>query len=119
MGSVTFIKPVMQQIRERGHASKILQMDLHPDPHGKLSYSDDVKVELFQTMYEAFKPWRNKVFQYLCMERAYFWDEVIGWAYPNNDHFNAAFAHSVWKKIFTGEALESRLKALPYEPIEH
>lgn len=119
MGSVTFIKPVMQQIRSRGHASKILQMDFHPDPHGKLSYSDEVKVELFKTMYAAFKPWRNKVFQYLCMERAYFWDEVIGWAYPNNDHFSAAFAHSVWRKIYNGDALEKRLSTLKYDPIEH
>jgi spore photoproduct lyase len=119
MGSVTFIKPVIQKIRESGRASKILQMEMVPDPHGKLSYPDAIKLELFSAMYEAFRPWRNRVFQYLCMERAYFWHEVFGWSYPNNDHFAAAFAHSVWTKIYTGAELESMLESLAYPPLLH
>jgi spore photoproduct lyase len=118
-GSVTFIKPVIQKLRDQGHNSKMLQMEMVPDPHGKLSYPDPIKIEIFSNMYKWFKPWRNKVFQYLCMERAYFWDEVFGWHYPNNDHFAASFAHSVWQKIYSGAGLGEMLKSLPYEAIEH
>ena len=117
-GSVTFIKPVIQEIRKRDQNSKMLQMEMVPDPHGKLSYPDEVKVEIFEAMYEAFRPWRNKVFQYLCMERAYFWDEVFGWHYPTNDHFSSGFAHSVWEKIFT-ETYDTMKECLPYEAITH
>ena len=119
MGTVTFIKPVIQQLRQSGRASKMLQMEMVPDPHGKLSYPDAIKIELFSAMYKAFKPWRNRVFQYLCMERATFWHEVIGWAYPTNDHFSSAFAHGVWNKIYAGEELEKMIASLPYAPIEH
>ena len=118
-GSVTFIKPVIQKLREQGHHSKMLQMEMVPDPHGKLSYPDEVKVEIFEHMYGLFQPWRNKVFQYLCMERAYFWDEVFGWHYPTNDHFASAFAHSTWQKIFKGEQRETFLTSLPHDPILH
>ena len=118
-GTVTFIKPVIQQLRQSGRASKMLQMEMVPDPHGKLSYPDAIKIELFSAIYAAFKPWRNKVFQYLCMERATFWHEVIGWSYPTNDHFSSAFAHGVWRKIYKGEELEKMLASLPYLPIEH
>ena len=117
-GSVTFIKPVIQEIRKRNQDSKMLQMEMVPDPHGKLSYPDEVKVEIFETMYEAFRPWRNKVFQYLCMERAYFWDKVFGWHYPTNDHFSSAFAHSVWEKVYP-EEYEEMKSSLPYLPILH
>lgn len=117
-GSVTFIKPVIQEIRKRDQDSKMLQMEMVPDPHGKLSYPDEIKVEIFETMYEAFRPWRNKVFQYLCMERSYFWDVVFGWHYPTNDHFSSAFGHSVWEKIFPENYPEMK-DCLPHDPIEH
>ena len=55
-GSVTLIKPAIQQIRALGHATKILQMPLVPDPHGKLTYPIDIKVQLFRTMHQAFAP---------------------------------------------------------------
>lgn len=101
-GSVTFIKPVIQQLRESGHQSKMLQMEMVPDPHGKLSYPDEVKVEIFQTMVDLFKPWDKKVFQYLCMERAYFWDQVWGGHYETNEEFSQAFGRSVWPKVYRG-----------------
>jgi len=101
-GSVTFIKPVIQKLRASGHQSKMLQMEMVPDPHGKLSYPDDVKVEIFQTMVDLFKPWDKKVFQYLCMERAYFWDRVWGSHYETNDDFALAFGRSVWPKVYRG-----------------
>lgn len=98
-GSVTFIKPVVQQIRKRGEASKILQMKMVPDPHGKLTYSDDIKNRLFATVHEAFKPWHEKVFMYLCMERAYFWDMLFGWHYPTNEDFERDMGQKLMMKI--------------------
>ncbi|MCB0334161.1 MAG: hypothetical protein KDD55_11715 [Bdellovibrionales bacterium] len=90
-GSVTFIKPVLKQIRERGEPSKILQMEMTPDPHGKLTYSKERKVEMFRFMHNAFRPWHNKVFMYLCMERAEIWHEVFGWHYETNEIFEEEF----------------------------
>ena len=106
-GSVTFIKPVIQKLRESGHQSKMLQMEMVPDPHGKLSYPDEVKVEIFQTMVDLFKPWDKKVFQYLCMERAYFWDQVWGSHYASNEEFSLAFGQSVWPKVYRGHHKET------------
>ena len=98
-GSVTLIKPVIQEIRKRGGATKILQMEMVPDPHGKLTYPDSVKLELFQTMFDAFQGWHGKVFFYLCMERAYFWDQVFGWHYPTNEEFERDFGLKTMAKI--------------------
>ncbi|MBI4395093.1 MAG: hypothetical protein HY583_02735 [Candidatus Omnitrophica bacterium] len=98
-GSVTFIKPVIQEIRKRGGSTKILQMEMVPDPHGKLTYPDSIKLELFRTMCEAFKPWHGAVYMYLCMERAYFWDEVFGWHYPTNEEFESDFGTKVMHKV--------------------
>ncbi len=90
-GSVTFIKPVIKKIRERGEPSKILQMDMDTDPHGKLTYSKERKVEMFHFMHKAFRPWHEKVFMYLCMERAEIWDQVFGWHYETNELFEDEF----------------------------
>ena len=98
-GSVTFIKPVIQKIRKRGEPTKILQMEMVPDPHGKLTYPDSVKLKLFGMMYNAFKSWHEKVFMYLCMERAYFWDEVFGWHYPTNEEFELDFGLKTMQKV--------------------
>ncbi|MBF0197730.1 MAG: hypothetical protein HQL32_08465 [Planctomycetes bacterium] len=97
-GSVTFIKPVLQKIRERGDPGLILQMELVPDPHGKLSYPDDIKKELFAHLYSAFDMWHGKVFMYLCMEHERFWDDLFGWHYGTNDEFGSHFALEAGKK---------------------
>lgn len=90
-GTVTFIKPVMQQIRKKGHETRILQMELVPTAKGKLSYPEAVKVEQFRTMHGAFRDWHDKVFMYLCMEPAPVWDQVFGWHYPDNESFETDF----------------------------
>ena len=90
-GSVTFIKPVMKRIRQRGEPTRILQADLVADPHGKLTYPDDLKVRMFHTMYRALAPWHGRVFLYLCMEKAAIWDRAFGWRYASNDEFERAF----------------------------
>ena len=91
MGSVTLIKPVIQEIRRRGGETKILQMDMVQDHHGKLTYPDEIKLALFQTLHGAFAPWHQRVFFYLCMETASIWNQVLGSAYPTNREFEAAF----------------------------
>lgn len=91
MGSVTMIKPVMQEIRRRGGQSKILQMEMVRDHHGKLTYPDRVKLDLFRGLYSAFAPWHDRVFFYLCMETAEIWKQVFGYAYPENSVFEEHF----------------------------
>ena len=91
-GSVTFIKPVIKQIRRRGEPTRILQTRLVKDPHGKLTYADDLKVEMFGAMYRALAPWRGHVFMYLCMEKPAIWDRAFGWRFASNEEFEQAFA---------------------------
>ncbi len=98
-GSVTFIKPVLKKIRKLGYPSKITQMPLVSDPHGKLTYPDTIKIEKFRTMYHAFAPWRDKVFFYLCMEKRSIWEKSFGWVFPDNDAFEQALIQSSLRKI--------------------
>jgi spore photoproduct lyase len=99
MGSVTMIKPVMRQIRQRGFKTKILQMELVPDPHGKWTYPDAIKIRMFRTMYQAFSEWHEKVFFYLCMEKAAIWQGTFGRVFPNNDAFEQALLNAAFAKI--------------------
>ncbi len=92
MGAVTFIKPVVRQIRRRGGETKILQMRMVPDHHGKLTYPDETKVELFGGLFDSLAPWHTEVFFYLCMEAAPIWERVLGRAYATNAEFERAFA---------------------------
>jgi spore photoproduct lyase len=99
LGSVTFIKPVIREIRRRGGPTRILQIEMVPDPHGRLTYPDPIKVKLFRTMYAALAPWHDSVFTYLCMERSYFWREVFGRCYETNDEFEVDFGRHSFRKI--------------------
>lgn len=90
-GSVTLTRPVIKKIRELGNPTRILQMELVPDPHGKLTYPDAVKVEMFRTMYETFSPWHDDVFIYLCMEKAEIWRHAFGRVYTDNEAFERDF----------------------------
>ncbi|MFA6599947.1 MAG: spore photoproduct lyase family protein [Candidatus Omnitrophota bacterium] len=107
-GSVTLIKPVVRKIRERGGATKILQMEMVPDPHGKWTYPAPVKLRLFRTMREALRPWEGSVYFYLCMEHASIWDELFGWHYETNDLFEADFGAKVMAKIKTVPIMHAR-----------
>jgi len=98
-GSVTFIKPVIKKIRERGLPTKILQMDFVTDPHGKLTYADEIKIEKFSLMYQAFKSWHDKVFFYLCMEKESLWEKSLGYVYKTNEDFEQALIDSSFEKI--------------------
>ena len=89
----------MRQIRNMGFKTKILQMEMVPDPHGKLTYPDDLKVEMFSEMYHAFEPWHDRVFMYLCMEKAAIWQRTFGSVFPDNETFERAFLASSMTKI--------------------
>lgn len=91
MGSVTLIKPVLREIRRRGGETKILQMDLTPDPHGKLTYPDSVKRDLYRHLYGRLLPWQQNVFFYLCMETDAIWKQSLGFSFSSNERFEEAF----------------------------
>jgi DNA repair photolyase len=98
-GSVTFIKPVLKKIRKLGFPTKITQMELVTDPHGKMTYPDSIKSEKFSTMFKAFSNWHNKVFFYLCMEKAELWEKSLGYVYNTNEDFEKAMLADVFSKI--------------------
>lgn len=90
-GSLTLIKSVIKKIREKGLPTKILQMELVSDPHGKQTYPDDIKVKMFKTMHEEFSPWKEKVLLYLCMEKAEIWQQAFGYVYDSNQVLELEF----------------------------
>ncbi len=84
LGTLTFIKPVMKQIRQRDFKSKILQIPL-VEASGKLSYPLETKRKLFSFAYQSLKAWHGKVFFYMCMEDHSLWKDVFGYEYPTNE----------------------------------
>ena len=100
MGTLTFIKPVIQKLRQRNFKSKILQMPFD-DAAGKASYPMDIKEEMFTHAYESFKPWHNKVFFYLCMEDHSLWKKCFGHEYFTNADLERAMVSSYCKKTGT------------------
>ena len=97
-GTLTFIKPVIQQIRRRGLKSKILQMPL-VDAGGKLSYPLETKLEMFTFAYESLHSWQERVFFYLCMESPELWKPVFGFEYRSNEDFEATMKNCYMHKI--------------------
>ncbi|MBN2424469.1 MAG: hypothetical protein JXR46_02945 [Calditrichaceae bacterium] len=98
-GSLTFIKPALQKIRQLGFPTKIHQMEFVKDPHGKLTYPDDIKIRKFSAMYTTFQPWHDRVFFYLCMEKSSIWENSLGYVYPDNSLLEKALFDSAQKKI--------------------
>ncbi len=99
-GTLTYTKPVVKQIRQRGLKSKILQLPLI-DSDGKLSYSEETKLEMFSHAYQSFLAWHKKVFFYLCMENNRLWEPAFGYAYPSNEDFELAMKRAYLAKINT------------------
>ncbi len=106
-GTLTFIKPVIKQLREREFRSKITQMPFE-DASGKSSYPYATKVEMFKHAYECFKPWhqrghifdaRNDVFFYLCMEEHSVWQDTFGYQYATNNDFEHSMLGAYCQKI--------------------
>lgn len=97
-GTLTFIKPVIKQLREREFRTKITQIP-HVDASGKTSYPDSTKVEMFKHAYESFKPWHKNVFFYLCMEEHSMWAKTFGYEYSTNNDFERAMLSSYANKL--------------------
>lgn len=98
LGTVTYTKKVVNEIRDRNFHSKMLQMEL-VEAEGKLSYPDKIKIQLFKTIYESFSPWHGHVFFYLCMENRRFWDPVFGFEYESNRDFEQAMTTAYYSKL--------------------
>lgn len=98
MGTLTFTKPVLKEIRKKKIYSKILQMPL-VQASGKFSYPDHIKVEIFKSVYESFKSWHDKTFFYLCMENIEYWPQVFGYSYKDNHEFEINMKKSYMGKI--------------------
>ncbi len=100
-GTLTFIKPVIKQLRGREFHTKITQIP-HEDASGKTSYPESTKVEMFKHAYESFKAWQegeDKVFFYLCMEEHHMWAKTFGYQYSTNNDFEQAMLSAYCKKI--------------------
>ncbi|MCF6309781.1 MAG: hypothetical protein L3J19_04795 [Sulfurimonas sp.] len=97
-GTLTFIKPVIKQLRDREFRSKITQMPFE-DASGKSSYPDATKIEMFKHAYESFAPWHKDVFFYLCMEEHEMWEKTFGYQYTTNNDFERAMLAAYAKKL--------------------
>jgi spore photoproduct lyase len=100
-GTLTFIKPVIKQLRQREFHTKITQIP-HEDASGKTSYPIETKIEMFKHAYESFKPWQvgdDKVFFYLCMEPHELWSKTFGYQYATNNDFEHAMLAAYAKKL--------------------
>jgi len=99
-GTLTFIKPVIKQLREREFRSKITQIP-HEDASGKTSYPNETKVEMFKHAYESFTPWHldKEVFFYLCMEEHQMWEKTFGYQYSTNNDFEHAMLSAYCNKL--------------------
>lgn len=98
MGTLTFIKPVIKQLREREMKTKILQMPFETI-NGKQSYSIETKKEMFKHCYDSFASWHGKVYFYLCMEAHSLWKDVFGYEYSSNNQMEDMMKMSYWNKI--------------------
>ena len=91
LGTLTFTREVLRQLRQSGQPSRILQMELS-ESAGKYSYPPTVKERMFSHAYESFPDsWKGEEgpFFYLCMELPELWEPVFGRSYPNNVAFEA------------------------------
>jgi spore photoproduct lyase len=101
MGTLTYIKSVMREIRKRAIPTQILKMPMI-DSDGKQSYPDEIKLALFSHVYNSFpENWKSDVFYYLCMENSRLWKPVFGYEYASNDEFEAAMKNAYMDKINT------------------
>ena len=97
-GTLTFIKPVIKQLRDREFRTKITQIP-HADASGKTSYPDETKVTMFKHAYESFKPWHKDIFFYLCMEEHQMWAKTFGYQHSTNNDFERAMLSSYATKL--------------------
>jgi len=97
-GTLTFIKPVIKQLRNRDFKTKITQMPFD-EIAGKHSYPLETKIEMFSHAYKSFKPWHKEVFFYMCMEEHSLWKKCFGYEYATNNDFERDMLYNYCKKI--------------------
>jgi spore photoproduct lyase len=98
LGTLTFTKSVIRQIRNGGFRTRILQMPM-VESDGKLSYPDEIKRQMFSRAYASLASWHDRVFFYLCMENQRLWRPVFGFDYPSNQAFEEAMKASYLQTI--------------------
>ncbi len=91
LGALWLSPPVVRGIRHRGGESKVLQMHLVPDPGDKLTYPQDSRIEMYDTIYQSMQPWHGKVLTILCMETTPVWEAVFGEVVPVRDALENQF----------------------------
>ena len=97
-GTLTFIKPVIKQLRSRNFKTKITQMPFD-EIAGKHSYPIETKIEMFSHAYRSFKAWHNDIFFYLCMEEHSLWRKCFGYEYATNNDFERDMLYRYTKKM--------------------
>ncbi|WP_320121621.1 spore photoproduct lyase family protein [uncultured Sphaerochaeta sp.] len=95
LGTLTFTKAVLRQLRTDHYQTRVLDMDLTAAA-GKYSYPLEIKQAMFSFAYERFpSSWKQgSPFFYLCMEDPSLWMPTFGYSYPNDKAFEAAMKTS-------------------------
>ncbi len=99
MGTLTFTKKVMAQIRSRKNFNTQVLKLPESEIAGKFSYDISTKEKMFKSLFHNFKDWHNEVFFYLCMEEKAVWDKCFGFCYSDNMEFEKDMHESYFKKI--------------------
>ncbi|WP_320128160.1 spore photoproduct lyase family protein [uncultured Sphaerochaeta sp.] len=91
LGTLTFTKAVLKQLREQHRQSRILDMEL-TSAAGKYSYPLATKQEMFSFVYSLFpETWKKgSPFFYLCMEDPLLWEPTFKYSYANDRIFEKA-----------------------------
>ncbi len=100
MGTLTFTKAVLRNLRSQGLESRILDMEL-TGAAGKFSYPLATKQRMFSHAYACFPAeWKLQgPFFYLCMEDPILWEPTFGYGYPNDRSFEAAMKESYQRRV--------------------
>jgi spore photoproduct lyase len=99
LGCITLLKGFARDFRLKYKHSKLLQMETEITPDGKITYAFAVREKLYRNALKALEPWREGVFQYMCMEHKPMWDAVMGFAYSSMGEFDDAFNASAFAKL--------------------
>lgn len=95
LGTLTFTKAVLRELRSSQRKTRILDIDLTLTA-GKYSYPLETKQKLFGFAYDRFPDsWKqDKPFFYLCMEDPSLWEPTFGYSYPNDRSFEESMRQS-------------------------
>lgn len=98
-GTLIFTKENLQYMRERGEATRVLEMELVPTA-GKYSYPFKIKKEMFGHFFSSFhKGYLDSIFTYLCLEDPKLWLPVLGRQYNSDKEFELDMKKHYMEKI--------------------